>query len=50
MIYAGSQRQLFTNVYVYCSFDFFNYSKPQIQLYTLVYISSNSIVNKRRIN
>lgn len=50
MIYVGSQRQLFTNAYVYCSFDFFNYSKPKIQLYTLVYISSNSIVNKRGTN
>lgn len=50
MIYAGSQRQLFTDAYVYCSFDFFNYSKPKIQLYPLVYISSNSIVNKRRTN
>lgn len=50
MIDAGSPRQLFTNAYVYCSFDFFNYSKPQIQLYSLVYISSNSIVNKRGTN
>lgn len=47
MIYAHSQMQLFTNASVYCSFDFFNYCIPKIQLQSVVYISSNSIVNKR---
>lgn len=47
MIYAHSQMQLFTNASVYCSFDFFNYRIPKIQLQSVVYISSNSIVNKK---
>lgn len=50
MIYARSQVQLFTNASVYCSFDFFNYCIPKIQLPSVVYISSNSIVNKKRTN